>query len=122
VYLLILLKFFRIFIIIHKNNLTNNYMNKNKVLFFNLLVKLQSGKTIQINNLNYEITTVELLKMHIAYQSKIPIDYFEIYWNNEILGLDSVLLKDIIICGEKLPINRFNVNNIIIMKIHDKNL
>ena len=84
---------------------------------FNLLVKLHTGKIIPINNLNYEIATVELLKMYIAHQSKIPTDYFEIYWNNEILGLDSVLLKDIIICGERLTINTFNVNNIIIMKL-----
>ena len=95
-------------------------MNKNKASCFNLLVKFHSAKTVQINNLNYETATVELLKMHIAHQSKIPIDYFEIYWNNQILGLDSVLLKDIIISGEKLPINTFNVNNIIIMKLYDK--
>lgn len=95
-------------------------MNKNKVLCFNLLIKLHSGKTIQINNLNYETSTIELLKMHIAHQSKIPTDYFELYWNNQIIGLDSVLLKDVIICGEKLPINTFNVNNIIIMKLYDK--
>ena len=73
--------------------------------------------TIQINNLNYETATVELLKMNIAHQSKTPTDYFEIYWNNEILGSDSTLLKDIIISGEKLPVDKFNINNIIIMKL-----
>ena len=89
-----------------------------KIAFYNLLIRLHNGKTIQINNLNYETTTVELLKMHIAYNSKIPSDHFEIYWNNQILGLDSEFLKDIRICGEWLPINKFNVNNVIIMKLH----
>jgi len=96
-------------------------MNQNKVekFNFNLLVRLHTGKTIQIINLNYETATVELLKMNIAYKSKIPSDHFEIYWNNQIIGLDSEFLKDIKICGERLPINQFNVNNIIIMKLHD---
>jgi hypothetical protein len=94
-------------------------MNKNKISKFNLLVRLHNGKTVQINNLNYETATVELLKMNIAYNSKTPLDHFEIYWNNEILGLDSEFLKDIKICGEWLPINKFNVNNVIIMKLND---
>jgi hypothetical protein len=94
-------------------------MNKSKVQRFNLLVKLQTGNTVQINNLNYETATVDLLKMNIAYRYKTPVDRFEIYWNNQILGLDSEFLKDIEICGEKLPINKFNVNNVIIMKMHD---
>ena len=94
-------------------------MDKNKLQRFNLLVKLHNGNTIQINNLNYQTATVELLKMNIAYRYKTPADRFEIYWNNEILGLDSTLLKDIIICGQRLPVNKYNVNNVIIMKLHD---
>jgi hypothetical protein len=93
-------------------------MNINKVDYFNLLVKLHSGKTIQINNLNYDTATIELLKMNIAYHCKTPVDHFEIYWNNETLGLDSEYLKDVKISGERLPINQFNVNNVIIMKLH----
>ena len=85
---------------------------------YNLLVKLQNGKTVQINNLDYEKTTVEVLKIHIAYHSNIPADHFEIYWNNQVLGLDSEFVKNIKICGEYLPVNKFNVNNLIIMKLN----
>jgi hypothetical protein len=81
--------------------------------FYNLLVKLPNGKVIQINKMNVNISTIETLKLNIAYLSNIPYHKFELYWNDESLYPEKLFLKDIEIKGEKLPINNFNVNNLI---------
>ena len=82
-----------------------------------LLVKLSNGKTIQINSIKNN-NTIELLKMYTAHQSNIPMHQFELYWNDTLLSPDNLLLEEIEVNGEKLPLNQYNVNNVIIMRLH----
>jgi acetone carboxylase gamma subunit len=60
-------------------------------------------------------STIETLKIDISYRSNINYNIFELQWNNEILVPEKMFLKDIEIRGEKLPMNQFNINNLIFM-------
>ena len=86
-------------------------------IYMKLLVKLSNGKTIQINSIKNN-DTIEVLKMHTAYNSNIPMHQFELYWNDTLLSPDSLLLEEIEVKGEKLPLHQYNVNNVIIMRLH----
>jgi len=82
-----------------------------------LLVKLSNGKTIQINNISSK-STVELLKMHVAHKSNTPMHQFELCWNDFLFSPDSLLLEEINVDNEKLPLDQYNVNNVIFMRLH----
>ena len=81
--------------------------------FYILLVKLPDGRVIKTHKMNVNTSTIESLKLQVAYMSNIPYNNFELHWNNEPLYPDNMLLKDIIVYGEKLPVNKSNVNNLI---------
>ena len=83
-----------------------------------LLVKLCDGKTLPINI--KETANIESLKLLIAYQSNIPMHHFDLYWNDELLTPESLLLNQIEVNREKLPLNQWNVNNLIFMQLHSQ--
>lgn len=83
--------------------------------FFTLLVKLPNGKVIQTSKIPAILSTIETLKVDTAYRSNINYNTFELMWNDELLVPEKMLLKDVEIKGEKLPINQFNINNLIFM-------
>ena len=81
--------------------------------FYTLLIKLPKGNVIKSYKMNFNTATVETLKLDVAYLSNIPYHKFELYWNNEALYPEKMLLKDIEIASEKLPVNQYNINNLI---------
>ena len=84
--------------------------------FFTLLVKLPNGKVIQTSKIPFN-SNIEKLKFEIAYRSNIPYDKISLYWNDEMLYPESLFLNEVEIKGEKLPVNKFNVNNLIFLKV-----
>jgi hypothetical protein len=60
-------------------------------------------------------STIETLKIDVAYRSNINYNIFELHWNNEMLVPETMLLKNVEIKGDKLPVNQFNINNVIFM-------
>jgi hypothetical protein len=92
-------------------------MDSLKKDFYTLLVKLPNGKVIQSQKMNILYSTIETLKLDIAYRSNIPYDKISLYWNDELLYPESLFLSQVEVKGEKFPINQFNVNNLILLKI-----
>ena len=92
-------------------------MDSLKKYFYTLLVKLPNGKVIQSQKMNVLYSTIETLKLDIAYRSNIPYDKISLYWNDEMLYPESLFLSQVEVKGEKLPINQFNVNNLIFLQI-----
>ena len=92
-------------------------MDSLKKYFYTLLVKLPNGKVIQSQKMNVLYSNIETLKLDIAYRCNIPYDKISLYWNDEMLYPESLFLSQIEIKGEKLPVNQFNVNNLIFLKI-----
>ena len=88
-----------------------------KKYFYTLLVKLPNGKVIQSQKINVLYYNIETLNHDIAYRSNIPYDKISLYWNDEMLYPESLFLSQVEIKGEKLPVNQFNVNNLIFLKI-----
>jgi len=80
-----------------------------------LLVKLSNGNTIPVVIKSSD--TIETLKLYIAFYSNIPKDHFELMWNDEFLIPESLELCEIDVNGEKLPLNQWNINNLIFVKL-----
>ena len=85
--------------------------------FYTLLIKLPNGKVIQTSKMNATYSNIESLKIDAAYRSDIPYSRISLYWNDELLYPESLFLNQVEIKGEKLPVNLFNVNNLIFLKI-----
>ena len=85
--------------------------------FYTLLVKLPNGKVIQTSKMNANYSNIENLKIDTAYRSDIPYSKISLYWNDELLYPESLFLSQVEVKGEKLPVNQFNVNNLIFLKI-----
>jgi hypothetical protein len=85
--------------------------------FFTLLVKLPNGKVIQTSKMSALSSKIETLKIDASYRSNIVYDKISLYWNDELLYPESLFLNEVEIKGEKLPINQFNINNLIFLKI-----
>jgi hypothetical protein len=85
--------------------------------FYTLLVKLPNGKVIQTSKMSTAYSNIESLKIDAAYRSNIPYDKISLYWNDELLYPESLFLSEVEVKGEKLPVNKFNVNNLIFLQI-----
>jgi hypothetical protein len=85
--------------------------------FYTLLVKLPNGKVIQTSKMNSLSSKIETLKFDIAYRCNITYDKISLYWNEELLYPESLFLSQVDVKGEKLPVNQFNVNNLIFLQI-----
>lgn len=85
--------------------------------FYTLLVKLPNGKIIQTSKMSAIYSNIESLKIDAAYRSNIPYSIISLYWNDELLYPESLFLNQVEIKREKLPINHFNVNNLIFLQI-----
>lgn len=83
--------------------------------FYKLLVKLPNGKVIQTYKMDATFSTIEKLKLEVAFRSNTPYHKVELYWNEEHLYPENMLLKDIEIKGEKLPVNQFNISSLIFL-------
>jgi hypothetical protein len=46
--------------------------------------------------------------------------HFDLYWNEELLTPESLPLDKIEVNREKLPVNQWNVNNLIFMQLHNQ--
>jgi len=90
-------------------------MSNSSKLYYNLLIKLPSNEVIQTSKLDFKTATVQTLKFDVAYRSNIPYNRLELYWNDNLLTPESLLLNEVIINGEKLPVNKFNINNLILL-------
>jgi hypothetical protein len=92
-------------------------MDSLKKDFYTLLVKLPNGKVIQTSKMSANYSNIESLKIDAAYRSNIPYSRISLYWNDELLYPESLFLHEFEAKGEKFPINQFNVNNLIFLKI-----
>lgn len=92
-------------------------MDSSKKDFYTLLVKLPNGKVIQTSKMSSIYSNIESLKIDAAYRSNIPYDKISLYWNDEMLYPESLFLSQVEAKREKLPVNKFNVNNLIFLKI-----
>jgi DNA-binding transcriptional regulator WhiA len=63
------------------------------------------------------ISKSENMCKFISNFSNIPYDKISLYWNDELLYPESLFLSQVEVKGEKLPINQFNVNNLIFLQI-----